>query len=171
MTIEAAIKNIAEGASRLASMDPQDEAVKRTIEGLQENAAMIGEEKKDKPSSSWGDHSLDQDAAFIAEQIKCLKAAALQPARNYTRIISIVEGLERAIVACQRPENAPLLPRIAAATRQVAGVFKKVDTVDDLEKPLEAIEKAVHALYGPDQSRNDAYFFDRKGKGHHGEKE
>ncbi len=167
---EAAIRNISEAASRLASMDPQDEAVKRTIEGLQENSSVLAEQKRDEPKGSWGEHSMDQDMDFISEQIKCLKAAAVSPARNYTRIVSIVEGLERACVACRSPENAALLPRIAEATRKVAGVFKQVDTVEDLEKPLEAIEKAVHALYGPDQSRNDSYFFDRKGKGHHSEK-
>jgi seryl-tRNA synthetase len=166
----AALKKIAETASRLASMDPQDEAVQRTIEGLQKNADMLHEQIREEPKGSWGENSMKNDAEFISEQIKCLKAAAVNPARNYMKIVSIIEGLERAAVACQRPENTAMLPRIAEVTRRVAGIFKKVDTVEDLERPLTEIEAAVAKLYGPDQSRNDSYFFDRKGKGHHNEK-
>lgn len=170
-TLENNLTKMAETAARLAAMDPQDEAVSRTVEGLQENAKMLKDEMRQEPKGSWGEHSMQQDIDFIGEQISRLKAASVTPARNYTRIVSIVDGLQAAHVASQRPQNAPIRPRIAEIVRKVAGVFSKVDTVEDLDKPLEEIERAVHKLYGPSQSRNDAYFFDRKGKGHHSEKD
>lgn len=169
--LEKTLNEMAEGARRLAAMDPQDEAVQRTVEGLKSNAEMLRDEMKGEPKGSWGEHSMQQDADFIGEQIGRLKSAALTPARNYSRIVKIVEGLQGLHTASLRPQNAAVRPRVAELVRKVAGIFSKVDTVEDLDKPLEQIEKAVHALYGPDQSRNDAYFFDRRGKGHHGEKD
>jgi hypothetical protein len=153
---------------RLAQMDPQDEAVARTVQGLQEQIAQLTTEVE-KPTgekNSFGDNSRKQDVKFLKDQISKLKSAAEAPAKNYLRIEEILKGLHRAVEASERPQYAALRPRISTIVEKLAGVFSEVDTVQDLDKPLSAIEKAVHGLYG-DQSSNATYYFDRRGKGHH----
>lgn len=154
-------------SARLASMDPQDEAVQSTVEGLQAQLGLLGENAREDKNSPWGAQSMKDDAEFIKEQIKKLKAAAAVPAANYRRIFDITTALERAWDHASKPQNASVRPRMAAVIAQVAGVFAEVDTVQDLDKPLEAIEKAVHSLYG-DQSRNSTFYFERRNKGYHG---
>lgn len=162
------IAAVAVQASRqLAQMDPQDEAVGRTVDGLEAQIALLRSEVE-KPAgekNSFGDNSRKDDIAHLGEQITKLRSAAMVPASNYRRIISILTGLKNAAVAAQRPQNAALRPQIAAITEKVAGVFSECDTVQDLDKPLEAIEKAVHGLYG-DQSKNSTFFFERRNKQH-----
>ena len=155
--------------SRLAQMDPLDEAVAQTVQILTHEVNLLSSEKPASRQGSFDDTSAKSDLKVIGEQIKKLHSAAIVPARNYARMTSILVGLHRAHEASGRPAYAHLRPRIANIIEKVAGVFSEIDTVQDLEKPLEAIEKAVHGLYGPSQSNNDAYMFDRKGKGHHGE--
>jgi hypothetical protein len=155
-------------AQRLAQMDPQAEAVGRTVDELESNIALLRSEVE-KPAgekNSFGDHSRKVDIENLGNQIDKLRSAAFVPASNYKRIVSILTGLKNACVAAQKPQNAALRPQIATIVEKVAGVFAEVDTVQDLDKPLEAIEKAVHGLYG-DQSKNSTYYFDRRGKGHH----
>jgi hypothetical protein len=158
-------------ARHLAQLDPQDEAVGRTIGGLEEQIALL-KTKVDKPAgekNSFNAYSRKQDIDALGGQIDKLRSAALIPAANYQRIVQILSGLKEAHIASQRPENAEVRPRIAEVTEKLAGIFAEVDTVADLDKPLEQIEKAVHQLYG-DQSKNGTFYINRRGKGHHGYK-
>jgi len=160
-----------EHATRLAQMDPQDEAVDRSIDGLEAQIALLQSEVE-KPAgekNSFGEHSRKSDIEHLGDQIDQLRSAAVVPAANYRRIVSILSGLKQAFVAAQRPQNAAIRPQIASIVEKVAGIFSEVDTVQDLDKPLEAIEKAVHSLYG-DQSKNSTFYFERRNKGHHSEK-
>jgi len=154
----------------LAQMDPQDEAVARTVKVLNDEAALLrgGVEKPGGYKGSFGESSNKSDLEAIGDQIKKLHSAAAVPARNYQRMASILAGLHRAHEASARPAHAHLRPRIAGIIEKVAGVFAEIDTVQDLDKPLEAIEKAVHGLYG-DQGKNATFYFERRNKGHHGE--
>ena len=166
------INRLAAIAHRLAETNPQDEAAQRVIDELQKQVKWLGQ--IEKPTGyknkgefgSFGDNSLKDDISFIGEQVKKLKSAAEPAARNYQRIVAILGGLQRATEIAKRPQFAAMRPRIALIVQKVAGVFECVDTVEDLDKPLESIEKAVHGLYG-DQSANSTYYFDRRGKGHH----
>ena len=155
ITVPAQLRKLVAATRRLAQMDPQDEAVKATAEELQSEIALVTKEVE-KPAGapgSFGESSLKDDASFVADQISQLKAAAEIPARNYARIFNILKGLHQAAEVAKRPQYAALRPRLAAITEKVAGLFAEVDTVADLDKPLEAIEKAVHGLYG-DQSKS-----------------
>lgn len=172
MDYETGIRQLQATARRLAETDPQSEAVQRVCDELQAQVQWLGQ--IEKPTGyknkgefgSYGDNSLKDDISFIGEQVKKLKSAAEPAAKNYTRIVSILAGLQRAIEISKRPQFAALRPKIATIVQKTAGVFECVDTVEDLDKPLEQIEKAVHGLYG-DQSKNSTYYFDRRGKGHH----
>lgn len=104
-------------------------------------------------------------AGQIIDKIDSMRSSAARPASNYSRMVSILDGLRHAAMLSQRPQNASVRPKIAAIVNKVAGIFSQVDTVKDLDKPLEQIEKAVHSLYG-NQSLNGTYYFDRRGKGH-----
>lgn len=164
------IQNIRTAAAKLAQMDPQDEAVARTVEGLQEQIALLS--RVDKPAGDKNSHGKgmrEDDVSFMKDQISKLHQAAIVPLKNYRRIASITESLARVVDLSSRPQNAAMRPHVAKVIEKVAGVFREVDTVEDLEKPLEQIEKAVASLYG-DQSSNSSLFFERRGKGHHGEK-
>jgi hypothetical protein len=164
---QSEISRLVKISEHLASMDPQDEAVQRTVQVLQSEADLLRSKASDD-QPGFSKDSMKDDIAFIGQQISRLKSAAMVPAANWRRIMSILDGLDRAAVAAARPSNAALRPKIATIFQKVAGIFKEVDTVEDLDKPLEAIEKAVHSLYG-DQSSNKTYYFDRRGKGHHSE--
>jgi len=171
MDLKTATRNIVALSRRLAESDPQDEAVARTVKELQEQVQWMNQiEKPGGFKGSFGENSYKNDISFIGEQVKKLHSAAVVPARNYQRMVAILAGLGRAVQVASRPQNAELRPRVAECVRQVAGIFSKIDTTEELDKPLEAIEKAVHGLYG-DQSKNGTYYFDRRGKGHHDEKE
>jgi hypothetical protein len=150
---------------RLAEMDPHDEAVQRTIDGLQKQISLISEQARE--DRGWGKKSMEDDVKFIGQQIQKLKAAASIPAHNYKRILSILNGLEGAHKLASRPQNVALRPRVVEQIKRIAGVFAEVDTVQDLDKPLEQIEKAVHALYsGGKQNDPATYNFEARGKGH-----
>jgi hypothetical protein len=168
MDKEAVVKSLIATSRRLAAMDPQDEAVSRTVAEMQESAKLLGELARDDKSSPWGAQSMKDDIDAIGDQIKRLKAAAAVPAANYRRIYDICSSFERLWSVAARPQNAAVRPKVAGLFKKVAGVFAEVDTVQDLNKPLDAIEKAVHQLYG-DQSKNSTFYFDRRGKGHHSE--
>jgi hypothetical protein len=162
------IKSLLATTKRLAESDPQDEAVARTVQVMQEQIAQLTSEVE-KPAgenNSFGKNSRKQDVDFLRNQITRLKAAAMVPASNYRRIVTILGDLSRVASLAERPQNAAIRPQLAAAVEKLAGVFAEVDTVQDLDKDLEAIEKAVHGLYG-DQSSNAMAYFDRRGKGHH----
>src|SRR5271163_2208540 len=172
MDYSEGLRTITATARRLAESDPQSEAIQRTVDELQAQVKWLGQ--IEKPTGyknkgefgSFGENSMKDDISFIGEQVKKLKSAAEPAARNYTRIVSILAGLQRAVEIAKRPQYAALRPRIALIVQKTAGIFQEVDTVEDIDKPLEQIEKAVHGLYG-DQSKNSTYYFDRRNKGHH----
>jgi hypothetical protein len=172
MDFESSLRQIVATARRLAESEPtesnaQSEAVARTVAELQEQVKMLNSiEKPGGYKGSFGENSQKDDIAFIGEQVKRLKSAAEPAARNYARITTILAGLQRACEIAKRPQYAAVRPKIASIVEKTAGVFAEIDLVSDLNKPLEAIEKAVHSLYG-DQSKNSTYYMDRRGKGHH----
>jgi len=161
------VKKLAVTVRRLAQSDPQDAAVSETVDEMHAGIDLLtkGVEKPAGAPGSFGEKSLQDDASFVADQISKLKAAAAVPAKNYARIFNVLAGLQKAAEIAKRPQYAALRPRIATIIEKVAGLFAEVDTVADLDKPLEAIEKAVHGLYG-DQSKNSTFYLDRRGKGH-----
>lgn len=160
--------SILDSSRRLAQMDPQDEAVSNTVDVLEGEIALLGGEVEHPTGDkgSFGEESRKDSIDGLHDQIENLRSAAMLPASNYRRIVSIATGLRNAWELAKRPQNASIRPRVAALVEKVAGVFAEVDTTKDLDKPLEAIEKAVHGLYG-DQSKNSMPFFERRGKGHH----
>jgi hypothetical protein len=168
MNNQAQVNKVIAAVRKLAQTDPQDEAVSETVDVLQAEAKLLGGEVE-KPagfSGSFGEHSVKQDQDFLKDQVSKLHSAALGPASRYQRILAITAGLHRALQASEKPQYAALRPRIAQIVEKTAGLFAEVDTVADLDKDLESIEKAVHSLYG-DQSKNSTFYFDRRGKGHH----
>ncbi len=171
MLNQNSIKQIVATVQKLAEMDPQDEAVARVVKNLQDQAHVLSKEIEHPAGfkGSFGEKSLKDDLEFIKCQVDKLHTAALGPYNNYRRIAAICAELKRVVSIAERPQYASLKPKIATIVEKVAGVFSEVDTVQDLDKPLEAIEKAVHGLYGPSQSLNNAYYFERRSKGHHSE--
>ena len=163
---KTAVRNALSASRILAETDPQDEAVSRVVQNLQDQVGLLNELARADKNSTWGEGSMKDDVAAIGEQIKKLRAAASYPAGNYRRILAITDQLRNVWVDASKPQNAAIRPRVARLVQQVAGVFAEVDTVKDLDKPLEQIEKAVHGLYG-DQSSNSIWYFGRRGKGHH----
>lgn len=167
MNNHAQVNKVIAAVKRLAETDPQCDAVKETVDVLQAEAKLLGGEVE-KPAGfpgSFGEHSTQQDVDFLKDQVRALHSAALKPAARYQRILAITAGLHRALLAAEKPQYAALRPRIAKIVERTAGLFAEVDTVEDLDKPLEAIEKAVHSLYG-DQSKNSTFYFESRGKGH-----
>jgi vacuolar-type H+-ATPase subunit I/STV1 len=159
---------------KLAQMDPQDEAVEATVKELQEVSSQLGEQMREDKNSPAGTQSMKDDMDMIGEQIDKLHAAAIRPAANYARIVSILGGLKRAVLAAKRPQNAAVRPKVAAIVEKVAGIFSEVDTVEDLDRPLQEVERAVHSLYGQrggelGQSANKVYCHGLAEKGHRSE--
>jgi hypothetical protein len=159
----ADVKKIIGASRRLAEMDPHDEAVGRVVDYLQKQTSLLSEQAR--ADSGWGEKSMKDDIEFINKQIQKLKSAASAPLKNYQRIVRIIDGLDKAHRLASRPQNVGVRPRVVELVRKTAGVFAEVDTVQDLDKPLEAIEKAVHGLYG-DQNSPNTYNFEARGKGH-----
>jgi len=154
------VENMVAASTRLAAMDPKDAAITKVIDGIQAQAQMVATSKPEVEEESV------PDAEFIGQQIKKLYSACMIPANNYRRLANICNELDKAFAVASRPHNAHQLPRLAGIIKQVAGVFAEVDTVQDLDKPLAQIEKAVHGIYG-DQSQNSTFYFERRGKGSH----
>jgi hypothetical protein len=103
----------------------------------------------------------------VCAKVEQLHAAALIPAKNYRRIATITSKLQGLAKLASLPQNAALRGQIKDIVQKTAGIFAEVDTVEDLNKPLEQIESTVHKLYG-DQSKNSTYNFEARGKGFHG---
>jgi hypothetical protein len=125
----------------------------------------------DSGKGSFGDHSEKVDGEHLKEQISRLKSASATSAKNYHRIYEILHNLEGAVVAAARPQNAAVRPKLAAIVKHVAGIFAEVDTTEDLDKPLSAVESAVHKLYNNGKVNDPStYNFDSNGRGHHEKK-
>lgn len=161
-----ALNSLIATTKRLAETDPHDEAVKQIVTDLQEQAKQLGEQAREDKDSPWGEQSMKDDIEFIGDQISKLKSAAEIPLKNYQRIVKILEGVEAIHKLAARPQNAAVRPHVATIVKKVAGVFAEVDTVADLDKPLEQIEKAVAAVY-KDQSKNSSYYFERRNLKNH----
>lgn len=167
------LNQVIKSVNRLAATDPSSPSVE---ERARELLASVGQfktaleptpapapEREVAPARS----EFVVDNPSILDEIDQMRSAAAKPAERYGRVIAILDGLRHAAVLAGRPQNAAVRPQIAVIVKKVAGVFAEVDTVQDLDKPLEQIERAVHGLYG-NQSSNSCYYFDRRGKGGHG---
>lgn len=163
------VRKIQASVLKLAETDPQDAAVDATVEQLKEEISLLQDSAKESESDRVKS-VIQDDVDGLNAQIQQLHAAAATPARNFARIQSICAGLQRVAMISKRPQFAEMRPRVAELTKKVAGLFAQVDTVEDLDKPLEQIEKAVHSLYG-DQSKNSTLYFERRNKGFHGKSE
>lgn len=157
------VQEVVESVHRLAATDPSSSSVEaRAREVFAKVAQLKTPERKVAPARS----ETQVDNPSIVQQIDKMRSAAAMPAENYSRVVSILDGLRHAAVLAERPQNATVRPRIAEIVKKVAGLFAEVDTVKDMDKPLQQIEKAVHGLYG-NQSSNSTYYFERRGKGGH----
>ena len=155
------ILELVESVNRLAATETTSEFVAGRVDDVRLHV--------DKISSSI--QPIEKDDILV-KQIDSIKSSISAPAYNYTKMVSILDGLRHAAVLSQRPQNADIKPRIAGIIRKVAGLYQQVDTVEDLNRPLAKIEKAVHALYGGrggelGQSKNSVHYFERAGKGYH----
>lgn len=104
----------------------------------------------------------------LRAQIARLHKAAVTPAKNYSRIISIASGLDRAAVMA-RNSGPDMQRQIASLIQKVAGIFAECDTADELAShSLAEIEAAVHRLYN-NGKQNDPHTYDfvQRGAGHH----
>lgn len=100
----------------------------------------------------------------IATELRTMREAAVTQMARYRKIAALLETMESVHAESLRPQNAAVRPKVASAVAKIAGVFAEVDTVEDLDKPLEAIQKAISSLYG-DTSKNSSYYFSRREKG------
>lgn len=101
---------------------------------------------------------MDIDFKTVCEQTEKLHAAAIVPAQRYRRVATITNKLRGLVKVASLPQNAAVRPQIIDIVRKTAGIFSEIDTVEDLDKPLEQIEKAVEKLYG-DQNKSSSYDF------------
>lgn len=173
------LQELVNSVNRLAASTPGSPEIEKRVHDVYSQAKQIRSalgpeiqipERPMAPTQSETqicDHVCDQnEGASVVDAIDQMRSMAAGPAAKYGRMISILDGIRHAAVLAERPQNAAVRPRIALIVKKLAGVFKDIDTVQDLDKPLEQIEKAVHSLYG-NQSKNDTYMFERRGKGHH----
>lgn len=164
---ENQVRSVVASVRKLAQMDPQDEAVAATVQEMEQQISLLSEQSRDAQKGSVSQNSMKDDMEFIRDQITKLHSAAIVPAQRYQRILNICAGLKRAAMIAERPQYAAIRPRIAAIVTRVAGAFAQVDTVADLDKPLEAIEKAVSSLYSNGKQNDPStYNFQARGKGH-----
>lgn len=168
MKAQEIVQKLQLASQKLAQMDPQDEAVQRTVTYMQQGADLLS--SVDKPTGEKGspnEASRASDLEDLKTQIERMKRAAEIPAGNYGRIAVILSGLNRAVEIASKPQYASMRPRIALITEKIAGIFAEVDTVADLSVPLESIEKAVHGLYSNGKMNSPGtYNFEQSGKGH-----
>lgn len=164
--MSAPIQNLQARVAALTSTDPMKKSVVDRLAEVIDSISAV--EKFAATDSNKADVSAPGDMVQAADAVGRLYKAAAATARNYDRIMNILEGLHAAIKVAARPQNVAARPKVAALVEKTAGVFALCDTVEDLDRPLEEIQKAVHSLYG-DQSKNSTFYFDRRGKGHHGE--
>lgn len=162
-------KKLVASIRKIAEMDPQDEAVSKTVDELNQHAQMLNEQVSNL-NDGIGKESAKEDLDRLKGQVDKLHSAAIVPASNYRRIAVITNKLRGLVKVASLPQNAKVRPQIEQVVKKCAGIFAEIDTVADLDKPLEQIEKAVDKLYG-DQSKNDMSFFERRGKGNHGKGE
>lgn len=138
--IVAAVKKIAEA-------DPTDAAVEALIQELEAEVDLLSGQAKES-EDGFGKDSMEDDVAFIKENVDCLRKAAEVPARNYARIASVLAALGQAVEVSRRPQNASARPALSKVVKKVAALMQEADVGRDLSEPLGEIETAVRALYG-----------------------
>jgi len=105
---------------------------------------------------------------YGSDPIGDMMVVASRAARNYRRIASVLSKLYQ--IRKSTKGNRRMASDVSNMTKKVAGLFSLIDTVDDLDRPLDEIERAVHSMYG-DQSKNSTFYLKRRGKGHLEDKE
>lgn len=166
--MNSAIDNLRERVASLVALEPADKSVVQHLAALVDNIIAVEKSVTDPVASPEVKTPVASDMVKAADAVGRLYQAAGTTKQNYERIMGILEGLHGAIKVAAKPQNVEVRPRISSLVEKTAGVFALCDTVQDLDRPLAEIEKAVHSLYG-DQSKNSTYYFDRRGKGHHDE--
>ena len=161
------VKELHQHVASLVALEPTDKAVVTQLASVASALSSIEKEVMEKVTSE-PVKTASPDMVKTADAIGRLYHAAGTTRQNYDRIMGILEGLHSAVKVAAKPQNVAVRPRVASLVEKTAGVFALCDTVQDLDRPLAEIEKAVHSLYG-DQSKNSTYYFDRRGKGHHDE--
>jgi hypothetical protein len=170
------LNEVVKSVNRLAATDPASgssalERARELVANVNQLKASVAQDAA--PAAAPPRDVAPANSEFVVEnpsvisEIDRMRSAAVKPAEKYGRIILILDGLRHAAVMSERPQNIAVRPRIAEIVKKIAGVFADVDSVQDMDKPLEQIERAVHSLYG-NQSANSTYFFGRRGKGGHG---
>lgn len=152
-------RELVKAVHRLSATNPDNETVVAAVEGV----SQILQQFDSDTVSAIDDGVMET----VEAEVDQMYTAASVPARNYRRMATILDDLKRVCVEARKPQNAAIRPRVAGVVKKVAGLFAQVDTAEDLDRPLSEIEKAVHGMYG-DQSKNSTYYFERRGKGHHG---
>lgn len=151
------LQNVVASTKKLMAIEPDDSDVQSIVAAIATDSEQIAT-VVNAPAPPAFD--------LVSEQIEKLHAAAVIPAQNYRRIATITHNLKGLVKLASLPQNAGVRDQIRDIVGKVAGIFAEVDTVDDLDKPLETIEKAVEKLYG-DQNAPKTYNFEQSGKGHH----
>lgn len=163
------VKQILASTVKLAESDPQDDAIAKTVKGLQDQVSILRDQMKG--SRSWSKDSMQNDMDFLGNQISRLKKAAEIPANNWKKILNITEGLHRAVVIASKPQNhsPETVSKLKSAIAKVAGLFQEIDTTEDLNRPLAEIEAAVAKLYG--NLSDNSSFYKLSDRGHHTKKD
>lgn len=157
-----ALQSVIASTKTLMSTDPTSPDVRQITSALLASTEELTKLATPTPPSPDA-----QSFSLVASQVEKLHQAAIIPAKNYRRIAMITNQLKGVVKVASLPQNIALRPQIQEIVRKTAGIFSQIDTVEDLDVPLEQIEKAVHKLYG-DQSSNSTYNFEARGKGNHG---
>lgn len=130
-------KSVVATIKSLVAMDPSDPKVHDVVNTLASASDNLSKLASDT----------DADFTKICDQVEKLHNAAVIPATNYRRIATITNKLRGLVKVASLPQNVSVRPQIVDIVRKTAGVFSEVDTVEDLNKPLETIEKAIEKLY------------------------
>lgn len=171
----ASVKKIAESEptssdleALVDSLEDQLEALGAQVEALN---ALTSPESEEAPAESEETAESEEapaaqpkEASTIFDTLNEFRRASEVPVKNYLRINSICRSMEMAATLASRPQNASARPKLAAAVVKLAGLFAKVDTAEDLDRPLSEIENALQSLY---KNPNDpsTYNFSERGKG------
>jgi len=140
--------------------------VATAVDALEAQLASFGQKPAADPAETPAELAsapLDESGTLYGH-IASLRVAAEKPLKNYQRVVALCASLDKIARIAARPQYAAARPMIATCVTKLAGIFAQVDSVEDLDKPLEAIESAVHSLY---KNPNDpsTYNFSAKNKG------
>lgn len=169
-------RNLVASVRKIAEADPQSSGVSALVEGLEaqldaletqvEAISDLAPAAEEAPAAEAPEapEGSTETASTVFGQLALLRSAAEAPLKNYQRIIALCSSLERVANIASRPQYAAARPHVASCVQKLAGIFSKVDTVEDLDKPLAQIESAIHSLY---KNPNDpsTYNFSAKNKG------